>query len=274
MAYAQSLVKFLKEKFHLTRLDVEDVLSFVFKCSKESLCLLSKSEFETKQNIVSEILSKKQQGHPLEYLLGFKTFYSLDLKVNHNVLIPRQETEILVDKVVKKLQGKPPSVIFDVCCGSGAIGLSLKKAFPKAQVYLSDISSEALDVARENAERNNLDVNVVQGDLLASLKGLSCDLFISNPPYIAYNEYSDLELSVKNFEPKIALCAGSQGYEFYERFSQQLPQFVNQGATMAFEIGFSQKNTLNTLFSRKPYHNLSFEKDFAGVDRFFFLEIE
>lgn len=262
------------EKFNLSRCDIEEIVSFACGCEKQNLITLSEAKFLDKENLVLNYLKKIKSGMPIEYVLGYKDFYSLRLNVTQDVLIPRHETEILVDKIVKRYKNTSKFTLFDVCCGSGAVGLSLKKVFEQADVYLSDISTSALRVAKDNAQTNDLEVNFLQGDLLKPFKNLKADLFVCNPPYVSDIEYEELSKGVRDYEPKLALLAQNNGFEFYQRLCSDLPYYLNSGALIAFEIGYNQKKILNSLFSKKPYHKLIFEKDFSGLDRFFFLEIE
>jgi len=225
---------------------------------------------------IREHLLRRGQGEPWQYIRGFVEFYHCKLKINPSVLIPRQETEILVDLVVKELeredlQGKK---LLDLCTGSGCIGLALKKRFAILDVTLADISQEALKVAEDNAVQNELEVHCVAGDLFAPFKDMQFDLIVSNPPYISQSAYQTLAKEVKLFEPKAALLAGETGLEFYERFAHEAPAFLKPKGKVWLEIGYDQGQALLKLFSNGPWRNLSLRQDWAGHDRFFSLEIE
>lgn len=223
-----------------------------------------------------EYLGRRALKEPLQYIRGFVEFYGCKIKVNQDVLIPRQETEIFVDKIAAevKKQGSVGKVFFDVCAGSGCVGIALKKKFPDLTVVLSDISIKALGLARENALQNGVEVETVLGDLLQPLRGRKCDYFFCNPPYIAEKEYENLEPEVKLFEPKLALISGFTGLEFYEKLSQELPGFLKNLAHLFLEIGHAQGTAVSNLFSSAPWKNCRIEKDWSSHDRFFFLEIE
>jgi release factor glutamine methyltransferase len=221
-------------------------------------------------------LARRVQGEPLQYIHGHVSFYGCSLFVTPAVLIPRQETEILVDHVAKflgkmSLKGKS---LWDVCCGSGCIGIALKKRFPELDVTLSDISKEALALAKMNAERNGVTVRFLEGDLLTPFIGEKTDFLISNPPYISESEYATLDREVRDFEPKKALVAGSGGAEFYERFAREMPIHLNPGAYAWFEIGYNQGAFMLGLFEDTSWKDRRLEKDWSGHDRFFFLENE
>jgi release factor glutamine methyltransferase len=210
-------------------------------------------------------------GVPFEYVTNQVLFWNLPLYVNSHVLIPRVETEILVEHVIRR-RSKDQLILWDLCTGSGCIGIALKKAIPELQVTLSDISEEALDVARINAEQNNLDVSFCRGDLLKPFQGQKADIIVCNPPYISETEYENLDLSVKNFEPKQALVGGITGLEFYEKLERELPLFLNPGAKVFFEIGYTQKEALIRLFSSPEWTGQTVLNDWSAKARFFLLE--
>lgn len=221
-------------------------------------------------------LKRRAQGEPLQYITGKVEFFGCEILVSPDVLIPRQETEILVDKVAKELakQSLQGKVLWDVCCGAGCIGISLKKRFPELQVALSDISPKALAQAKRNAEHNQVDVELLQGDLLAPFAGRKCDFFLCNPPYIAEKEIPMLDIEVSGFEPKLSLIAGESGLEFYQRLAVDLPKFLNPGSKAWFEIGTGQGEALKKFFQAPHWKRCEVELDWSGHDRFFSLEIE
>lgn len=201
---------------------------------------------------------------PLAYKEGVVEFYDCTLAVDRSVLIPRQETEILVDIALKRLQSSGPLKVLDLCCGSGCIGLAIKKARPQDTVHLSDISDQALRVAQANALTNKLDVTFHKGDLYIP-KGI--DVLFCNPPYVTTEEYRHLDPSVKDYEPRIALDGGVQGLDFYERIANSLHNGTWSPQYLFFEIGTTQGDPVTQLFSHSRYH-LELLKDWAGHDRF------
>jgi len=176
-------------------------------------------------------------GEPLEYIQGQVEFYGCRIKVDRRVLIPRPETEILVDSIAKRIENQRS--VWDVCTGSGAIGIALKKKFPEMAVTLSDLSSDALALAAENAALNGVEVEILQGDLLEPFKDRKTDIVVVNPPYVSENEYFSLDPSVRNFEPKMALDGGEKGTQFYQRLARDLPRFLNPRGRVFFYIGSS-----------------------------------
>lgn len=225
---------------------------------------------------IRALLKRASLGEPVEYILGQHSFYNCQLNLNPHVLIPRPETEILADQIcslLKKetLEGK---TAWDLCTGSGCLGIAIKKRFPQLHVVLADISKNALAVASENAKRNGMEVEVLEGDLLAPFSGRKADLIFCNPPYISLNEYFNLDPSVRDFEPKGALVGGEDGLDFYRRLNKELPRHLERGAKLFLEIGALQAEPLLSLFSEPHWKNVRVERDWAGHNRFFFLEIE
>ncbi len=215
-------------------------------------------------------LKRKIKGEPLEYILEKISFFHCQIEVSPAVLIPRQETEILLSKAS---QGVAPEMktAWDLCCGSGCLGIGLKKAHPDLEVTLSDLSESALALAKKNAVLNQVEVNFLHGDLLAPFAGKKADLILCNPPYVTEEEYAALDPEVKHYEPKMALVGG---LTFYERLSQELPNYLNPHAKLFLEIGASQGSAVLSLFSAAYWKVKRVEKDWADHDRFFFLEFE
>lgn len=256
----------MSDALHLSRMDIYTQFERPLTDSELEICRTN--------------LARRGKNEPLQHIRGFVEFYGCEIKVTPDVLIPRQETEILIDMVAKRLSedekngGLKGKVLFDVCTGSGCIGIALKKKFPDLKVILSDISVKALDIAKENAKKMEVDVEFLIGDLLQPFQGKKCDYFLCNPPYIAEKEYQTLEPEVKNYEPKQALISGNTGFEFYEKLARELPGFLKSKALGFLEIGRGQGPHVLSLFSNEPWINCRFERDWSSHDRFFFLEIE
>jgi len=241
----------------------EEVLGFVLKLKRLALYLqFDRPVIEEELIQIREVLKRCKKGEPLEYVMGEVEFFGCAIKVDPRVLIPRPETEILVGMILKKIEG---GTVWDLCTGSGCIGIALKKARPELTVALSDISSEALALAAENGQRNGVDVEILQGDLFAPFKGRKADVIICNPPYISQSEFGQLAPSVKDFEPTLALLAGEGGLEFYTRLASELPHYLNSSGQAFFEIGSRQGPPLQKLFPHGTLHS-----DWAGHPRFFF----
>ncbi len=248
----------------------EELLAFHLQTKRLELYMEFDKLVEEKElSAIRAPLKRLSKGEPIEYVLGEVEFAGCQIAVDPRVLIPRQETEILLEHILKKGKG---AVVWDLCTGSGCLGIAVKKARPETDVTLSDISLDALALAKINAESNGAKVNLIQGDLLAPFAGKKADIIICNPPYISTSEYFGLSPSVRDFEPKLALVGGDRGVEFYERLAAELPRFLNDGGQVFLEIGTGQGALLQKIFKGEVWARVETEKDWAGHDRFFFLE--
>lgn len=259
------------------RRQAEELLADALNTSRLQLYLeFERPLTEEELNECRRFLARRASGEPLPYIKGEVDFSDCKFTVNPSVLIPRQETEILVEKIAQELKtlGTENKTLWDVCCGSGCIGISLKRKFPDLRVCLADISAEALFVAKANALKNNVAVEVFEGDLLTPFANQKCDYFVCNPPYVSQAEFEALEHDVKAFEPRKALVGGATGLEFYERLSLELPKVLNPLGRGWLEMGKGQGEAILKMFLAKPWVNCRYEQDWSGHDRFFFLEIE
>jgi release factor glutamine methyltransferase len=248
----------------------EELLSHVLKKQRIDLYLQFDQPVEERElSLLRELLKRAAKGEPVEYLTGEVEFYGAKIKVDRRVLIPRPETEILADLISKRLRG---SVLWDLCTGSGALAISLKKKHPELAVAASDVSAEALALARENSRSNGAGVEFLQGDLFAPFEGRKADVIVSNPPYVTAKEYGELSPTVRDFEPKIALVGGERGVEFYERIARDAPLFMNAGGFVGLEIGSGQGAVVTKIFRDGAWPKLELLQDWAGKDRFFFAE--
>ena len=270
---------YLKEK-NCTRARrvAEELMAHILELKRLDLYMqFDRPLTEDEVALLRALLKRAAQGEPVEYIAGEVAFFHCAIRVTPDVLIPRPETEILVDSAAKEIKKKfegAQRVAWDICTGSGCIGISMKKACPELAMVLVDLSEKALEVASKNAQLNGVEVEIVQGDLLAPLKGRKADVVFCNPPYISSKEYLTLHRSVKEFEPQMALVGGEDGLEFYRRLNEALPAHLAPGAKVYFEIGTGQGRPLLELFSGQGWRGARVEKDWSGHDRFFFLEFE
>ncbi len=218
--------------------------------------------------VIRKKLARLAANEPLQYIEGIVNFYDCKIRVDSRVLIPRPETELLVDYIVRTLKGTDQSqkILWDICTGSGCIGIAIKKALPELQVFLSDISSPALELAELNAKENGVSVTLFQGDLFEPFKGMKADYIVCNPPYISLKDYDSLEPHVKNFEPKLALVGGTSGLEFYEGIAKLARNFLNPKGHGFLEVGAGQAESICKLFS--AYSDVKSSKDLSGIERF------
>lgn len=221
----------------------------------------------------STYLKRRLSGEPLAYIHGEVEFYNCKIAVNSSVLIPRNETEQLVDRLIKE-HSKNELSVWDLCCGSGAIGIALKKQLPHWNVTLSDICPDALALARENAKTNAVDVEFIEGDLLQPFQGKKADLIVSNPPYIPEKDILELDKEVKDHEPIKALDGGGDGLDFYRRFAEISKMYLNPGGKLCLEIGYDQGEAVDELFKKAGWDRRRLERDWSGQNRFFFVENE
>jgi release factor glutamine methyltransferase len=212
-----------------------------------------------------EFLVRRTASEPMQYITGVQEFYGLPFAVSPHVLIPRPETELLVEAVLKRVNPQSRARILDVGTGSGAIAVSLAYALPRAQVTAIDLSPGALEVARGNAETHGVSERItwVKSDLLAAVTSLQFDVVVSNPPYIADREV--LEPQVANYEPHAALYAGPTGLEAYVRLIPQARKVLKPNGWLLLEIGFGQSPAVRKLLS--DWTGVLFLSDLQGIRR-------
>lgn len=212
-----------------------------------------------------------KKGIPVQYIVGDVDFYKYNFIVNQNVLIPRFETEELVDNTIRYIKANFSGEvkIIDVGCGSGAIGITLAKELENAKVTCLDISDDALDVTRENVKRLNVSINVLKGDMLDYVND-KYDVVISNPPYIATDE--EIEDIVKNNEPHLALYSGEDGMDSYRQIFSKIKNVINDKYLIALEIGCTQKEAVTNIIKKSlPDAVVTCTKDLSGKDRMIFV---
>ncbi len=218
-----------------------------------------------KLNIIKEYTARRLKKEPMQYILGHCEFMGLDFKVNRNTLIPRADTENLVEEAVNIIKEKGCKSVLDIGTGSGAIAVSIGK-YTDADVTAVDISKAALNIAEENARLNNVNVDFIESDLFENVKGCF-DMIVSNPPYIETATIDKLDAGVKDFEPLSALDGGYDGLCFYRKITEVSPRFLKKGGCIIFEIGYNQGSALSRMLNEKGFKNVSVRKDLAGLDR-------
>jgi len=229
------------------------ILSFLLNISPSALFLAEKPLSFSQKEKLEEIIQERLSGRPLQYVLGETEFMSLPFKVTPAVLIPRGDTERVVEAAIDLLKENPSPCAADICCGSGAIGISLAHYLPKSKCWATDISAAALAVAAENAAQNGVKerISFLEGDLFAPLReeGIKdLDLVISNPPYIAEAEMPFLQEEVKR-EPYIALVGGKDGLDFYRRIANEAAEFLAPNGVLILETGYDQEESVGELLS-------------------------
>lgn len=209
------------------------------------------------------LLQRREQREPLSYLLGYREFYGRSFRVTPEVLIPRQETETLVDCALQRPLTE--AKVLDLGTGSGAIAISLSLERPRWKVTATDISAGAIEVARNNSERLQAEVELLVGDGLQPVSNRKFDLIVSNPPYIGFDEL--LMPEVVKFEPAVALFGGNSGYEFYEYLAQTAQDHLEPEGVLMMECGYRQARQIVSLFENRGWRSLGTALDLSGVER-------
>ena len=280
MATVKELIKQAESRLDDSNKDVNVAkVLFYHLANKEPHELYLMYDEEVDKDLEKQFLMGMEEyynGRPIQYIKGVETFFGRDFKVNENVLIPRYETEELVENILYRIDdyfsGYKNITLCDVGTGSGAIAISLALAEPKLKVYATDISDLALTVAKENANNLKADVEFLVGDMLQPLieKNLKVDIFVSNPPYIPQEQ--EIEAVVKDNEPHVALFGGNDGLYFYRKIFEGVNELLNERALLAFEMGFDQRElmeeALQKYFPNDPYEII---KDINGKDRMLFI---
>jgi release factor glutamine methyltransferase len=225
-----------------------------------------------------EFLKRRVKKEPLQYILGFTEFYGLMIKVGSGVLIPRPETELLVEeaiKIISKFEIRNSKFKFlDLCSGSGCLALALAKEFPEAKVYGTDTSEVAIRYAKENVELNNINnVTFLKGNLFEPLKSLVFDLIVSNPPYIRKDDIKNLQIEVKDWEPIEALDGGIDGLDYYRLIIPGARGYLKENGYLVLELGVGQSDAVRKLAEDEGFKNISLVKDYAGIERIFIAKL-
>lgn len=268
-ALKKAVYQFNKAKIPQPRLEAEILLDAVLGCGR--VYFYSHPDHSLTQKDVEgyETLIERRCAHePTAYILGKKEFMGLDFIVSPAVLIPRPDTETVVNAALAQIPGNGRGIrVLDLCTGSGAIGLSIKKFRSEAEVVLADISPGALTTATENANALGLKAELVQSDLFADLQDRRFHLIVSNPPYIPRDLVPGLELDVQGFEPHLALDGGYDGFELYNRIIQGAPDHLVDGGRLLFEAGDGQAGDLAQRMVTAGFTIDTEERDLIGVLR-------
>ena len=235
---------------------------------------IEQTEILGKLHSFFEYFEKRRRRIPLAQILGRQSFYGLDFFVNEDVLIPRADTECLVDLVLEdyadlaKQAGSSSLNILDLCTGSGCIGISVAKHLPYQELLLVDLSEKALAVAKKNAEKHlGENVTLLQSDLLTGVQGKKFSLLLSNPPYIVSRVIPGLDREVSEYEPKMALDGGEDGLVFYRRIAKEAKAVLLPGARLYLEIGYDQGESVKDIFQKEGYEAVEVFPDLSGNPR-------
>lgn len=276
----QELRKIGKDKLSLERIEdsnikVNILLQYVLNLSKTELIINSNKEVEEeKKNLFLKYVGEVIEGKPVQYITNEQEFMDLKFYVNENVLIPQPDTEILVEEVLKrisKINDRKTIKILDVCTGSGAIAISIKKYAQNLdkniEIYALDISEQALQIAKKNAENNKVNINFILSDMFSKVNEKDFDIIVSNPPYIESKTILNLSKEVQN-EPHLALDGGEDGLDFYRIIAKDGYVYLNKNGCILLEIGYNQKEKVMELFElEKKYNKGECIQDLAGDNR-------
>jgi release factor glutamine methyltransferase len=255
---------------HTERARIDAELLLLHMLGKDRAWLMAHLKDEFPDDLIRryrELLLRRYNGEPIQYITGETEFYGLPFRVTRDVLIPRPETEHLVEKVLELAPRFHKPRIVDVGTGSGAIAVALAHHLPQAQITAIDISSPALVLAEENAKRNVADIRFLQGDLLAPVAGEQFDLIVSNPPYVPSADRATLSVEVRDYEPALALFAGDDGLEVYRRLIPAAFDALVPGGFVVLEIGYGQSTAIAELLARSGFQQIEFTPDLQGIPR-------
>jgi release factor glutamine methyltransferase len=263
--------KFAERKIDTPRLDAEVLLAKVLRTNRVGLyTAFDKPLHDEELASYRELIKRRLAGEPVAYLLGEQEFWSLPLAVDQRVLVPRRDTETLVEVALRAARALPASIrVLDLCTGSGAVAIALASELPAAQVTATDASADALAVARANVERHQLGdrVTLLEGDLFAPLPaGAGFDIIVSNPPYVPRGDLAGLPPEVRA-EPRLALDGGPDGLDVIRRLVAAAPAFLAAGGALAVEHGFDQGEPVRALFTRAGLVEVATARDLAGQER-------
>ena len=262
---------FLQNDVPSPRLNAELLLMFVLGCDRAYLYAHPERELNAEeQSCYDEVTRERARGCPTQYITGHQEFWGLDLIVTPAVLIPRPETEHVVETVLELMKDRPPSErlrLVDVGTGSGCIALALATELPQAEIHACDISEEALEIARVNAARLRLGYRVLvrRSDLLSIYAGEQFDFVVCNPPYVGESEADKVQKQVREFEPKSAVFCGHEGLEIYKRLIPEAHAVLNPGGWLVMEIGFSREAEIRSLL--QGWEGVQTTPDLQGIPR-------
>lgn len=254
------------------RLDAEILLAFALKIERVQLYVqFDRPLLEDELALIRGLVKRRAAQEPIAYIVGTQGFWSLDLKTDSRALIPRPDTEILIEAVLGLLSEDSTASVIDIGTGSGAIALSLAVERPQLRIAATDIDLNTLELARENAALHGLSerVDFFYGDLLEALgtEWSTADMIVSNPPYIAEEQRSKLMADVRNFEPSGALFSGEDGLDILRRLTRDSYRFLQSGGYLLCEIGYDQGSLVRELFEGAGFSDIEVRQDYGGRDR-------
>ena len=273
-AITKGMIMLKSNNVESPKLKARLLLQYVLDKPRQYIIVYDNKEIDKQQQWQYFVnIEKLTKGIPLQHITHRQEFMKMDFFADENVLIQRSDTEILVEEVIKITQKYNSPRILDLCTGSGAIAISLKKFVPNADITAVDISEKALEIAQKNAEKLEAKINFVKSDLFDKLDNKKFDIIVSNPPYIRKDEIKKLSEEVQK-EPKIALDGGEDGLDFYRIIAEQAINYLKTGSFLCFEIGYNQKNdVIKIIEDEQNYKNTYCKKDLYGNDRIIITQV-
>ena len=273
-AITKGMIMLKSNNVESPKLKARLLLQYVLDKPRQYIIVYDNKEIDKQQQWQYFVnIEKLTKGVPLQHITHRQEFMKMDFFVDENVLIPRPDTEILVEEVIKIAQKYNSPRILDLCTGSGAIAISLKKFVPNADITAVDISEKALEIAQKNAKKLETKINFLKSDLFDKLDNKKFDIIVSNPPYIRKDEIKKLSEEVQK-EPKIALDGGEDGLDFYRIITEQAINYLKTGSLLCFEIGYNQKNdVIKIIEDEQNYKNTYCKKDLYGNDRIIITQV-
>ena len=273
-AITKGMIMLKSNNVESPKLKARLLLQYVLDKPRQYIIVYDNKEIDKQQQWQYFVnIEKLTKGIPLQHITHRQEFMKMDFFVDENVLIPRPDTEILVEEVIKIAQKYNSPRILDLCTGSGAIAISLKKFVPNADITAVDISEKALEIAQKNAEKLEAKINFVKSNLFDKLDNKKFDIIVSNPPYIRKKKIKKLSEEVQK-EPKIALDGGEDGLDFYRIIAEQAINYLKTGSFLCFEIGYNQKNdVIKIIEDEQNYKNTYCKKDLYGNDRIIITQV-
>lgn len=269
-AIKKGMIELKNENIESPKLKSRLLMQFILNKPRQYVIVNDMQELNlAEQKKYFDLIAKLKCGFPLEYITHQKEFMKLNFFVNENVLIPRQDTEILVEEVISIAKNINANKILDMCTGSGAIAVSLAKYLPQTEIVAVDISSDALKIAKKNAINNEVEnqITFINSDLFVNLNEEKFDIIVSNPPYIKRNVIEYLDKEVKK-EPHIALDGGDDGLYFYKKIISESYQYLKYKGYLCLEIGFDQKiDVIELIENEEKFENIYSKKDLYDNDR-------
>ena len=263
----KSTIKLQKNNIDDYSIKLKIIIEYFFNIPINKIIVYMNKEVSSKENVEFEkILQKVINGIPVQYITNKQEFMGLKFYVDKNVLIPQPDTEILVEHVIEYCNNINYSLkILDLCTGSGAIAISLAKYIKNANIYATDISENAIEIANKNAKINKVEINFIKSDMFENIEEKDFDIIVSNPPYMKTSVISTLSNEVKN-EPYIALDGGKDGLKFYNIIYEKAEKYMNRNGIIFLEIGYDQKENIMNIFKKK-YREVYCLKDLNNNDR-------